>query len=147
MTEPAPQSPSRALHLSVMLGVTALALGTTWVTARTMGGSSTTAGLAALSLVIASVASLGPVVLSVKRESWGVLVFGSSIARMLLVLAVGYWIDAANQLDRGPFWMSLVLGAVLVLIAETTVAVVTLTRLERTSRSSPGTPGTERAQA
>lgn len=135
--------------------MTLVGLGVAIGTALAMGANPDTARWAALALAVASIASVAPAVLSVKPESWGLVVFGGSIARMMLVLLAGFLIDHGQPLDRRAFWMGLVAGAVFVLIAETAVAISLLVKIERAkplsnsgSSTTPAAPaGTERSQA
>ncbi len=154
-----PNPPSRPAWLALAVAMTMVGAGVVVATALAMNGGPETARFAALALGVGSIAGLAPAVLAVKPDSWGIVVFGGSIARMMLVLLAGYLIDNGQQLDRRPFWMGLVAGAVFVLIAETGTAISVLVKIERAraitgslsssqSTNSPAVPaGTERSQA
>ena len=149
MPAPSLQPPSRLVYLAVSAAILLVGAGVTIGTALALGGTQATAWWAAAALAVGSMIGFAPALLAVKADSWGLLVFGSSIARMFAVLAVGYAIDSGQALDRKAFWMALVAGAVFILIAETAFAVGTLVKIERSKQSRPGTPGagTEPSQA
>ena len=108
-----------------------------------MGGSAETALWSAIALGAAALAGIGAALLPLQGETWGTAVFGGSIARFLLVVMVGYGVESQHQLDRRAYWLSLLMGAVTILIAEAAVAIAAITRAER-ARLAPHAPGTER---
>lgn len=132
---------SRAQVLALGLGALALGVGVTVGVSLSMGASPRTAAIAAGALAGASVAGLAPGLLRVKAETWGLLVFGSSIARLMLVVLIGFILDNAIELDRRPFWLSLATGAVVILIAETVVAVRAISRFDKLRRTAPASAG------
>lgn len=151
MESTAPKIPSRLGYLAVALGVLFVGAGTAFGVAMTLSGSTNSAVWAVAALAVGSIFGFAPAVLSVKPDSWGLVVFGGSIARTFAVLAIGYAIDSTHTLDRKAFWMSVVAGAVFVLVAETIFAVATLSRIERfkqmNSASHSRVAGTEQAKA
>lgn len=132
-----------------MAGAAALGCGAAVGMAAALGGSMKTGVVAAGVVLAASLVSLLPGVLRLRQETWGVAVLGASVARMLMVLALGLVIDSTAGLDRRAFWLGLVSGAVIVLIVETALAVSALQKMERQKQSSPaGRPaGREQVQA
>lgn len=131
-------------HTAIMSGVIALGAGVALAVAVSMGGAGRTPGLAAAVVGVGSLISLLPGLLHLRAENWGLAVLGASMARMLLVLGLGFAADPSA--DRRAYWMGLVAGAVVILIAETALAVSTLARLERERVSKPAAPSAGREQ-
>ncbi|MCC6678995.1 MAG: hypothetical protein IT436_17860 [Phycisphaerales bacterium] len=144
MTRTAASPVCRLTHTAIMLAVIGLGTAAAFGIAVSLGGPARIAGLAAGIVAAASLVSLLPGLLHLKAENWGLAVLGASMARMLLVLAVGFAADPDG--GRRAFWMGLVAGAVVVLVAETGLTVSTLQKLEREKRSSPAASGAGREQ-
>lgn len=144
VTQTAASPVARLTHAALMAGVIAMGAATAMGVALALGGPARIGGLAAGVVAAASLVSLLPALLHLKPENWGLAVFGASTARMLLVLAVGFAVDPSG--DRQAFWMGLVAGAVVVLIAETGLAVSALQKFEREKRTAPASPAAGREQ-
>lgn len=130
-----------------MLAAIGLGAAVAFATGLALDGSSRTAGMSAAIVAVASLVSLLPGLLQLRAENWGLAVLGASMARVLLVIAIGFAAGPAG--DRRAFWLGLVAGAVVVLIAETSLAISALQRMERTKRMPAGglAGGGERVQA
>ena len=97
-----------------------------------LGGDSRTAGFAVLALLVGSVLTFAPALLRVSVEHWGVAVLLAGVARALAVLGIAYALDhsGAGLLTR-PLFFGSIGGAVLVLAAESAVAIRMLAHLDR----------------
>ena len=122
-------TPSSARYAGAMLGVTALAAASAWAVA----GGGQAGRLAVVVLLIASTATLLPAVLGpvLGAARWGVGVLAASGVRTLLVLFGGLAVDLATDAPRRPMWLGIVVGAGVVLAAETWAAILAVQRMER----------------
>lgn len=104
-----------------------------------LGGGSPTAVPACLCVALGSLAAIAPAGLALgeKMRSFGMIVLASSMGRTLLMLSLGLFFDRTRTLDREAFWVSLLLGGAVMLVAETMAAVRVLSRLDR-SFNAPG---------
>ena len=131
------QVPPRGVYAALMAGfVVAGALVAYGIGVR---GSSQTANLSALAIVIAGVLGFAPslVRLSGGMQTWGLLIFGASMARLLALLAVAFFFSQAGGIVRQPFWIGIVAGGVVVLLLETAAAFVILNRFDAVHGARP----------
>ncbi|MBL8763680.1 MAG: hypothetical protein JNM07_05375 [Phycisphaerae bacterium] len=139
--------PPRGPFAVPMLAATVLAIALAAGTSLALGGDARTSTLASLTLTLASAATLFPILASrfIAPSAWGVTVFAAGFVRMLLVIGVGFALDRTRELAREPFWIGLLAGALTVLIVETALAVLILSKLERSRVAAPNS--TRPAQA
>jgi len=126
---PASHIPRAACGI-VMLGATLIAgVGAWMVTSRLAAGTEYATPLL-FAMGAGSLATLIPLLLSVGKDFWGVVVLGSGVGRSLIVLAVCYAMQPANLPPR-PLFMGALTFVLTLLLAETIMAVKVLSRLER----------------
>ena len=140
---PTPPIVNRGAYVAFMAGTISISVAVGVAVAmvveggRVGGGSQGDAALgAALTLVIGCLPSLLPGLLHVKAENWGTLVFGSSVARMLFVVAlagaIGLTRWPSGSPDRKAYLLGVVVGAILNLTVETIASLTILSRRDRT---------------
>ncbi len=127
----------RGHYLGLMLGAISLAVASAIGVVLLKGSSTPTGQWAAIGLAVASLPTLLPALLRVHASNWGTLVFASSAARMLLVIAVGFAVSTGQAVDRKPFWFALLAGAIVVLLIESLVASIAIARRERLLGHTP----------
>ena len=113
------------MTLCILLGVgAAYAIGSR--------GTANSANFAALAVAIAGVVGYLPAVLRLSggMQTWGLLVFGASIVRMLAVLSVALFFTQMQAIAKQPYWLGVVSGSVLILVLETAAAFVIIHRHE-----------------
>ncbi|MDX2131657.1 MAG: hypothetical protein SFY69_06370 [Planctomycetota bacterium] len=106
---------------------TGVALGLAWMLAPAGENTGGAKQAAVLVLLVSSVFTFAPALLHVSAERWGLVVAGSSMARMLALLSAGGLASrVVEDLPRQPFAIALLAGAGVVLVAETAMAIVIL---------------------
>jgi hypothetical protein len=96
------------------------------------GGSSAVTFAACVALAIGSIISFGPALFRVESDHWGVAVLACGVVRGMGVLAAAYFMAQNDPaLTPRPLYMGAAAGAVVILIAESVIAVTILSRLER----------------
>ncbi|MBS0186503.1 MAG: hypothetical protein JSS51_00440 [Planctomycetes bacterium] len=132
------QSPPRALYGLLMAGF--VALGALAAYAVGLRGSADSANLAAMAVLLAGFLGLIPAVLRLRggMQTWGLLVFGAGMARMLALLAIAVYFSMMREVVKQPFWLGVVSGGVIVLVLETVAAFVILNRFESARVRQPG---------
>lgn len=126
----------RGPYLGLMLGAICLGVAAGIGAVMLAGGSTPTATWASVGLSIACLPTILPAILHVRPSNWGTLVFASSAARLLLMIGVGFAIVNGQSVDRKPFWVAMLTGAIVVLLIETIVASLTIARRERSRDAS-----------
>lgn len=141
-----PKSP-KATYTGLMLAVSLAAIAAAAGIARSMGGDGRTTTLAAAAVAIGSVATFLPILLGRRSKdagagmgNFGVLVLVASVTRTLLILSAALLFDQTRQLVRPALWIGAMGGAVIVLVAESAVAIALLSRLERLKTSQRPAP-------
>lgn len=132
------QSPPRALYGLLMAGFVVLGSLAAYVVG--LRGSAESANLAAMAVLLAGFIGLIPAVLRLRGEmqTWGLLVFGAGMARMLALLAIAVYFSMMREVVKQPFWLGVVSGGVIVLVLETVAAFVILNRFESARVRQPG---------
>ncbi len=144
------RQPARGVYAAAMIGGTAAAIGLGLLVSMADGGDSAVGARIALALGVALIPSLIPIAVWTRepQHTFGLLVFGASNARLLLVVALG-WILASNpEVADRPLWFGLASGAVLLLAVETGAAAFVINRMHRAgtpSASSGDHAGAEHA--
>ena len=140
MPESAAIQPPRAAYAGLMLVAVAAGLGLTAFVGYRIGGGAQTLMFALSALGIASLATFLPSIIVTRSgtQSWGLIVLGASMVRALGALVLGYIFESSNSLDRRPFWIGLVSGAALILVAESVAAIMILARIERDKQLDRG---------
>ncbi|MBC7833497.1 MAG: hypothetical protein H7Y88_00165 [Phycisphaerales bacterium] len=126
--------PFRGSYTRAMAAICVVAIGAAALIPLALGGGSNAAMLAAATITVGGAATFLPVVLLPVSGNFGVLVVFTSGLRMLLVLGLALAFDQTRTLARTPFWLGVLSGAGLILIAESLVAV---SMLSRTGRQLP----------
>lgn len=107
-----------------------------------MRGSDDSARLAAVAVATAGVVGFMPSVIRLSDgvRSWGLLVFASSMMRMLVLLAIAFYFMQVKEVVKQPYWLGVVSGGVVLLMLETIAAFVLITRFEaeRVRRAASG---------
>jgi hypothetical protein len=130
-------SPPRALYGALMAVACVVAAGVAAGANSALGGDGRTGLLAAITVATGSGATFIPAVfarrLDGRAANFGVQVFFASALRALLIFGIAFTLDASRDLGaaRRPFWIATLCGAALVLVAESSVAIVLLARIER----------------
>lgn len=122
-------TPSPTRYAGLMLAATAAAAVAAWAVA----GGDRAGRLAIVILLIASTATFLPVVLApvLGATRWGLGVLAASGLRTLLLLFGGLAVDLATSTPRQPMWLGIVVGAGVILAAETAAAILEVRRMER----------------
>lgn len=119
-----------------------VAIGASVAFAIGMRGSDDSAKLAAMAVCLAGVVGFLPAVIRMSdgMQSWGLLIFGASMMRMLALLAIAFYFTQVKEIVKQPFWIGVVGGGVIVLLLETIAAFVLLSRFEaeRVKRAESG---------
>jgi hypothetical protein len=125
------------LFAGMMAGAAVVAVLAAWLTARALGGDGRPALLAAACTAVAGFAALAPALFGPRQEigSWGFVVVGSSMARMFFLLTIAWMLVPAGA--PRPFWLGIVAGAGILLVAETLVAASFITRLDHCRAVGP----------
>lgn len=131
--------PPRAVYGALMAGFVVLGV----LLAYTIGtrGSAESAQFAALAVGIAGLIGFLPALFRFDSgmQTWGLLVFGSSMGRMLALLALAFFFAQVREIVKQPYWLAVVSGGVLILFLETASAFVIMNRHEAArSRQQPG---------
>ncbi len=112
-----------------------------WLVARMMGGDTSTQTLAAACVAAASVVTFLPALLAGNTRgggtNFGVLVLAASMSRTLMLLVLALVMSETRELASRPFWIGILAGGGLVLIVESSLAVMFLARLERQRTADP----------
>lgn len=82
-------------------------------------------------VALASFATFAPVILRVSDASFGTVVFGASVVRLLIACGAGVALSQATSLEPRPVWLAIIIAMGVVLVVETAAVVQVLTRLER----------------
>ncbi|MBL8876009.1 MAG: hypothetical protein JNM86_09465 [Phycisphaerae bacterium] len=132
-------NPPRAVYGALMAGF----VGAGVLAAYLIGGrgSAETANFAALAVAIAGLIGFLPAIFRFDSgmQTWGLIVFGSSMARMLALLALAFFFAQVRDIVKQPYWLGVVSGGVLILFLETAAAFVILNRHETArARQQPG---------
>jgi hypothetical protein len=129
--------PTPLLYAGLMLGAGVLALLGAWGAAGGLAGASA-ARLAMACTAFGVVLSVIPALVGPRREvgNWGLVVLGSSMARLILMLSLG--LALAPEAGARPFWLGVVAGAGTLLVCETGAAAFIITRLEQLRAARPG---------
>jgi hypothetical protein len=105
-------------------------------------GSADSARLAALAVCVAGVVGFLPSLIRISggMQTWGLLIFGASMMRMLALLAIAFYFMQVKAIVKQPYWLGVVSGGVTVLVLETIAAFVLLSRFEaeRVKRAASG---------
>lgn len=105
-------------------------------------GSAESARLAAIAVGIAGLAGFLPslIRLSGGMQTWGLLIFGASMVRMLGLLVVAFYFTQVQEIVKQPYWLGIAGGGVVILLLETISAFLILSRFEseRARRAAPG---------
>jgi len=105
-------------------------------------GSADSARLAALAVCVAGVVGFLPSLIRISggMQTWGLLIFGASMMRMLALLAIAFYFMQVKEIVKQPYWLGVVSGGVTVLVLETIAAFVLLSRFEagRVKRAASG---------
>jgi hypothetical protein len=140
VTDPAIAAPEprKALYGGLMAGACAAAVGCSALVVLGLGGGGKAALLSATAVGAGSVVTIFPALFSGRGIDFGQRVLFSSMARMLLILALALVWDVTRDLgdSRRAFFIATLCGAALVLVAEATVAIVLLTAIERTKATA-----------
>lgn len=117
--------------------------------AMLMGAPERVVLLTVLAVAAGSLATFLPAILSVERQSWGLVVLGASMARTMLILVCALLFDKTRDLGdaRTALWIGAMCGAGLVLIVESVVAVRVLAAMDRSALPSNRSPSQAAAQA
>lgn len=132
-------NPPRAVYGAMMAGFVAAGVLASYLIA--CRGSAESASFAALSVGIAGVIGFLPALFRFDSgmQTWGLLVFGSSMARMLALLALAFFFAQVREIVKQPYWLGVVSGGILILFLETAAAFVILNRHETARvRQQPG---------
>jgi hypothetical protein len=134
-------------YAAIMVGAGVVAIGAAWLVAGLMDGSREPARLAAVCTGFGALLALAPALFGPRPQigNWGLVVVGGSMARMILILSLGLMLVPAD--GTRPFWVGILAGAGLILIAETATAAVFISRLDhaRTIAARPGRATPEHA--
>lgn len=115
-----------------MAAAVAVGLATACLAALSFGGTASAIGGACAALAVPSIVSFGPAILSIDRAHWGLAVMLCGIVRALGVMALAYALAAATpDVPHRPLYMGAAAGAIVILVAETAIAVTILSNLER----------------
>ena len=141
--------PPRGKYAAIMAVTTVLAMASASGVAAMMGAPGRAAILAALSVMAGSLATFIPAILRVERQSWGLAVLGSSMARTIVILAVALAIDKSRDLGdaRTAFWIGTMIGTGVVLLIESAVSIRILAAMERSASASRGSGPSPAPQA
>lgn len=149
MTSDTAMQPPRAGYAGLMVLAAGLSVAAAFGVATALGADARSAGFAAAAVGGASVASFLPSLFQLRSGAagFGMLIFGASIARLLLLMVIVLAIDNGGTVDRRPFVLGVLAGAAVTLIIETAAAVIILKKLDRAGahRVSATPPPTEHA--
>ncbi len=128
-------SPPRAKYAGIMAVTTVVAIAAAAGVAAMMGAPSRVVILAAAAVAAGSMATVLPAILKVDRQSWGLVVLGSSMARTMMVLVCALIFDKTRDLGdaRTALWIGAMVGAGVVLIVESAVAVRVLAAMDKSA--------------
>ena len=131
-------TPPRAKYAGIMLAVTIVAAGCAAMLPLLMGTPNRVALFASGAVLVGSVATFLPALLRVDRQSWGLVVLGSSMARTMAILAFTLFIDKSRDLGdaRTALWIGAMVGAGVVLIVESAVSIRILAAMDRVTSAS-----------
>lgn len=133
--------PPRSLY-AIAMGVVAVAAGgCAFVAASAVSDDARAATMTSVLVGAVSLVGLLPA-LAHTAERFGVAVLGTSVLRMLALLAAAVALtEFAGQPNR-PVWFGVVAGAVTALVAESAIAVAVLSTMER-RKDGAAAPGQE----
>lgn len=139
-TSPSPHFP-KGKYAALMALACVVAVIAAWGIAQMMGGAGSTPMLAALCVGAASMVTFLPVLFATSTQSggttFGVMVFGTSMARTLLLLGIALVFSQARELTPRPFWIGIMAGGGVVLLVESWLAITMLARLEKHRTAGP----------
>lgn len=105
-------------------------------------GSDDSARLATIAVAVAGVVGFLPALIRLNggMQTWGLLVFGASMGRLLALLAIAAYFMQVKEVVKQPYWLGVVGGGVVVLFLETIAAFVILSKFEteRARRAASG---------
>lgn len=136
MTDLPSSSPqvSKATYAALMAVTCVLAVAGAWGIAGALGGDADSCLLAGACVATASVMTFLPAFLTRPMKSggtnFGMLVMIASMLRLLTLFAVALFFDQTRELVRRPYWIGILTGGGLILVVESAVAVMLLSRLE-----------------
>lgn len=141
MTPETAMQPPRAGYAGLMALAAGLSVAAAFGVATLLGADSRSAGLAAAAVGGASIASFLPSLIQLRSGAagFGLLIFGASIARLMLLMVIVLAIDNGGTVDRRPFVLGVLAGAAITLIIETAAAVIILKKLDRAGAHRAGT--------
>ena len=114
---------------------------TTWLAALSFGGSPAVVGAACAAVAIGSIVSFGPAAFSIGRDHWGLAVLLCGVVRALGILAIAYSLTRGNpDLAPRPLYLGAAAGAIVILIAESVIAITILSSLERRREQTKAAP-------
>ena len=121
------------------LAATAIAFGV----ARALQGNDQAVTLGPLVVGISAIPALLPVFLSgrVAVSKWGMLAFAGTVVQPMVLMALGLFFEQTNAVTPRAYWISCLVGGVLVLIVQVSAALYVLSRAtaspRRDTSSSP----------
>jgi hypothetical protein len=130
--------PPRGKYAGIMAVATVAAVGCAAAVCLLMDAPGRVALLAGLAVTLGSLATFLPSILQVERQSWGLVVLGSSMARTMVILACALFFDQTRNLGdaRTALWIGSMCGAGIALIVESAVSVRFLAAMDRSASSS-----------
>ena len=118
----------RLPYAMVMVGACATAIGAAWM----LASQSPERGYAAGVVAVAALTTFVPVLMYTKPTNFGLVVFGTSIARNLLVMGLMLAvIMLVEGIERRPLLIGILAGTAMILIVETMLAIGILGWLDR----------------
>ena len=102
-------------------------------------GDARAAGYAVTALATASLATFLPVFLSfaISAQNFGIIVLAASILRFFILGAIGLLFVYGAGVAAMPLWVSVGVGAAMILFGEAAASVAVLTRIERARSMHP----------
>ena len=133
----------RVAHAGVVGACALVATAIAFGVARALHGNSEAVTLGPLVVALSAIPALLPVFLSgrVAVSKWGMFAFAGTVVQPMVLMALGLLFEQTNPVTPRAYWISCLVGGVLVLIVQVSAALYVLSRAtaspRRDTSSSP----------